>query len=61
MSWGAGSKAWFIAASVGAVEGLKDQGFCRWSHAIRSLDQRAKNNLRSILRPEPFLFFFDCS
>ncbi|KAE8672939.1 hypothetical protein F3Y22_tig00111833pilonHSYRG00049 [Hibiscus syriacus] len=47
MSWGAGSKVWFIAASVGAVEGSKDQEFCRCSHALRSLDQRAKNNLGS--------------
>ncbi|KAL4363611.1 hypothetical protein GQ457_04G005210 [Hibiscus cannabinus] len=54
MSSGAGSKAWFIAASgVGGVEGLKDKGFCRWNiHAIRSINQRACCNLRSYSQPE---------
>ncbi|KAK8482122.1 hypothetical protein V6N13_017670 [Hibiscus sabdariffa] len=54
MSSGAGSKAWFIAASgVGGVEGLKDKGFCRWNiHAIRSINQRACSNLRSYSQPE---------
>ncbi|MBA0586436.1 hypothetical protein Gorai_017178 [Gossypium raimondii] len=36
-----------IAASVGAVEALKDQGFWRWNHGIRALNQSAKNNVRS--------------
>ncbi|XP_044493401.1 uncharacterized protein LOC123216852 [Mangifera indica] len=41
-------KAWFVAASIGTVEALKDQvGICRWNYAIRSLQQRAKNNLKS--------------
>ena len=37
-----------VAASVGVVEAMKDQGICRWKFIIRSAQQHAKNNLRSI-------------
>ncbi|KAK3016804.1 hypothetical protein RJ639_007423 [Escallonia herrerae] len=42
-----GSRAWIAAASVGLVEALKDQGFCRWNHTIRSIQHHARSNLRS--------------
>ena len=40
--------AWIVGASIGAVEALKDQGFCRWTYTMRSLHKHAKNNMRSI-------------
>ncbi|KAL1563665.1 hypothetical protein AAHA92_06103 [Salvia divinorum] len=38
-----------VAASIGAVEALKDQGFCRWNYALRHLQQQANSNLRSYI------------
>lgn len=38
---------WTVAASVGVVEALKDQGICRWNSVIRSAQQHAKHNIKS--------------
>ncbi|XP_022867539.1 uncharacterized protein LOC111387231 [Olea europaea var. sylvestris] len=43
----AARKAWIVAASIGAVEALKDQGVCRWNYPLRLLHNQAKKNLKS--------------
>ncbi|KAJ4729908.1 Wound-responsive family protein [Melia azedarach] len=43
-------KAWIVAASIGAVEALKDQGFARWNYPLRALEQHAETNLRSLVQ-----------
>ncbi|EEF36606.1 conserved hypothetical protein [Ricinus communis] len=45
------SGVWIVAASIGTVEVMKDQGICRWNSVLRSLEQHAKNNLRTLAQP----------
>lgn len=38
-------KAWVVAASIGTVEALKDQGVARWNGPIMELQQHAKTKI----------------
>lgn len=49
------SKAWLVAASIGAVEASKDQlGICRWNYVLRSVNQRIRNDMRSASQANSF-------
>ncbi|KAI4322614.1 hypothetical protein L6164_022291 [Bauhinia variegata] len=41
-------KTWMVAASVGVVEALKDQGVCRWNSVIRTAHQHLTSHTRSL-------------
>ncbi|KAJ0765723.1 hypothetical protein HanPI659440_Chr08g0306751 [Helianthus annuus] len=47
MSSGAVIKSWLVAASIGAVEALKDQGVARWNGPLKALHHHAKTKIVS--------------
>lgn len=47
MCAGATRETLVVATTVGVVEALKDQGYCRWNNTMRSIAQHANNKMRS--------------
>ncbi|XP_058773867.1 uncharacterized protein LOC131648094 [Vicia villosa] len=45
---------WSVATSVGVVEALTDQGLWRWNSVLRSAQQHAKHNTRSLSQTNKF-------
>ncbi|XP_048435074.1 uncharacterized protein LOC103942971 [Pyrus x bretschneideri] len=54
ISSAAARRGWVVAASVGVVEALKDQGICRWNYTMRLLQQHVKNQLGSFSQANKF-------
>ncbi|PIA63044.1 hypothetical protein AQUCO_00200819v1 [Aquilegia coerulea] len=48
------SRAWIAAATVGVVQGLKDQGLCRLNYSLRSFHQNVEKNLGSVSQSRRF-------
>ncbi|RZC09746.1 uncharacterized protein LOC114417253 [Glycine soja] len=49
-------RAWIVAASVGVVEALKDQGVCRWNHTLKSAQHVIKSHIGSFSQAKNLSF-----
>ncbi|XP_020214160.1 uncharacterized protein LOC109798343 [Cajanus cajan] len=47
-------RAWIVATSVGVVEALKDQGICRWNHALILAQKQVKSHVGSLSQAKKF-------